>query len=669
MNDSLLKKYYEENIQKGYAIDQITNNLMNNGYSSEDLNNAIALLSPEFIELSKRNLLLFDNSFVGNNENLNVNQNQNSPNNNNPSTPNSETGISTQTKIQFGVVLGVIFLIIVFGSVLLVSSSNNQIESDFNSGSQSDDSFQNIQQDDDFEDSEITDFDEWDAADDISDDYDDFGTNDILDSSDMDGIFLKADELGLNYSNYDCNDFNCLQSIANACNGSASILGEFDIRPFTLTHLSYYNFKEVGDYCFMSFKLGGYRRSYTEDEIFRMMEFEDLSDSEIMAEQDEIWDVDRNSNLDHYYVLCRSSDILNFVTLIDSFSDGYFSRLDCPVSASTGKIFDRINGIAVDHRVGNRTCTGDDLWSNFDCVKYDVNLDIGTQFQFLDDAAMAEFGDLSGFESTTQGFVDTRGNPCDDDNECFDGDVMTINYCKNSTCRVMLDDGRECVSGDNFCPERCYGLNITDCKDFDGNRLCSDDDHCDDGDEYTEGICRQGSCTYFDVDPPNKPPVFESYPTTIAYHDEIYEFQVKANSPEGYNLTYSLSREPSGMTINETSGLIEWLPDIEDYFSGEFSVIASDGIDTTEHKTNIIIYLREEEDNFYQDYGDSSSGYFNMIFFLGEYHHCKYLDLYWDEPSTSTNDCLISMAVEDENSSICDYILDADKKSECHENI
>ena len=55
----------------------------------------------------------------------------------------------------------------------------------------------------------------------------------------------------------------------------------------------------------------------------------------------------------------------------------------------------------------------------------------------------------------------------------------------------------------------------------------------------------------------NSPPKITSIPpTTIS--QGLYEYAVAANDPDGDPLTYTLQTAPSGMTIDKTTGRIEW---------------------------------------------------------------------------------------------------------------
>ena len=61
--------------------------------------------------------------------------------------------------------------------------------------------------------------------------------------------------------------------------------------------------------------------------------------------------------------------------------------------------------------------------------------------------------------------------------------------------------------------------------------------------------------------PHNEPPVIISAPVTAATENLLYSYDADASDPNaGDILTFSLDAAPSGMTIDGTSGLIEWTP-------------------------------------------------------------------------------------------------------------
>ena len=58
----------------------------------------------------------------------------------------------------------------------------------------------------------------------------------------------------------------------------------------------------------------------------------------------------------------------------------------------------------------------------------------------------------------------------------------------------------------------------------------------------------------------NSSPVIESDPVTTAKEGAVYTYDVEATDPNGDTLTYSLTTDLDGMTINSTTGVITWTP-------------------------------------------------------------------------------------------------------------
>jgi hypothetical protein len=58
----------------------------------------------------------------------------------------------------------------------------------------------------------------------------------------------------------------------------------------------------------------------------------------------------------------------------------------------------------------------------------------------------------------------------------------------------------------------------------------------------------------------NQAPIITSTSDTTATVNQTYAYDVNATDPDGDTLTYSLTTKPTGMTINSTTGLINWTP-------------------------------------------------------------------------------------------------------------
>jgi RHS repeat-associated protein len=75
----------------------------------------------------------------------------------------------------------------------------------------------------------------------------------------------------------------------------------------------------------------------------------------------------------------------------------------------------------------------------------------------------------------------------------------------------------------------------------------------------------------------NLPPQFTSAPVTTAAPNAAYSYTAVASSPVGNSLTYSLSQQPSGMSINAQSGVVAWTPASSQLGGNAVTVVANDG--------------------------------------------------------------------------------------------
>ncbi|MES9863930.1 MAG: putative Ig domain-containing protein [Candidatus Thiodiazotropha sp. LLP2] len=86
----------------------------------------------------------------------------------------------------------------------------------------------------------------------------------------------------------------------------------------------------------------------------------------------------------------------------------------------------------------------------------------------------------------------------------------------------------------------------------------------------------------------NYPPEITSTPQTGSFAFQPFSYDVEASDPDGDTLTYSLTQSPTGMTIDATSGLIQWTPDANGTFP--VTVVVSDGAhEATQDFTLIIV--------------------------------------------------------------------------------
>jgi hypothetical protein len=74
----------------------------------------------------------------------------------------------------------------------------------------------------------------------------------------------------------------------------------------------------------------------------------------------------------------------------------------------------------------------------------------------------------------------------------------------------------------------------------------------------------------------NSAPVIESNAVTTATEGALYIYGVEATDPEGDTLTYSLTAGPTGMTINSSTGVINWTPTEVQIGANEVEIKVSD---------------------------------------------------------------------------------------------
>lgn len=87
-----------------------------------------------------------------------------------------------------------------------------------------------------------------------------------------------------------------------------------------------------------------------------------------------------------------------------------------------------------------------------------------------------------------------------------------------------------------------------------------------------DGIVR-GSPGFMDVTIGNAPPEITSASRDIKFGDRSFTYQIKAIDPDGDAPTYSLKSGPEGITIDPTTGLIQW--NVPPDFMGKTSLTVS----------------------------------------------------------------------------------------------
>jgi hypothetical protein len=75
----------------------------------------------------------------------------------------------------------------------------------------------------------------------------------------------------------------------------------------------------------------------------------------------------------------------------------------------------------------------------------------------------------------------------------------------------------------------------------------------------------------------NQAPTITSTPITTATVATAYAYDVNATDPDGDTLTYTLTANPTGMTIVSTTGVIGWTPTSTQKGNHSVAVKVSDG--------------------------------------------------------------------------------------------
>ena len=75
---------------------------------------------------------------------------------------------------------------------------------------------------------------------------------------------------------------------------------------------------------------------------------------------------------------------------------------------------------------------------------------------------------------------------------------------------------------------------------------------------------------------PNQLPVITSTPGFFATANGAYTYQIVAEDPDGDDITYTLLSDQAGMTVNATTGLLEWTPTAADLGTTLVEIVARD---------------------------------------------------------------------------------------------
>ncbi|MGA1842202.1 MAG: putative Ig domain-containing protein [bacterium] len=94
----------------------------------------------------------------------------------------------------------------------------------------------------------------------------------------------------------------------------------------------------------------------------------------------------------------------------------------------------------------------------------------------------------------------------------------------------------------------------------------------------------------------NDPPDITSVPITIAAVDVLYTYDVEAEDIDGDDIEYSIEVSPPGMTIDSSTGLIQWTPTPSDLGDNTVRVVAIDPFAAFDTQEFIIEVLRAPDD-------------------------------------------------------------------------
>ncbi|MCP4412174.1 MAG: hypothetical protein GY808_06355, partial [Gammaproteobacteria bacterium] len=114
-------------------------------------------------------------------------------------------------------------------------------------------------------------------------------------------------------------------------------------------------------------------------------------------------------------------------------------------------------------------------------------------------------------------------------------------------------------------------------------------------DETGESATQNYNVTVSNV---NDVPVITSTPVTIATVDVLYQYDVTATDGDADSLVYSLTQNPTGMSINTSTGIILWTPVQSDVGTHPVSVSVNDGnAGSTNQNYSVTVF-----NNFFPNY-------------------------------------------------------------------
>lgn len=111
-----------------------------------------------------------------------------------------------------------------------------------------------------------------------------------------------------------------------------------------------------------------------------------------------------------------------------------------------------------------------------------------------------------------------------------------------------------------------------------------------------DGEAEGSGLSFMPITISNAPPTITSTPPQ-SLSQGAYTYQVKVSDPDGDPLSFKLNQAPGGMTIDESSGLIQWRPTREDTGSYEIEIQAldNDGGQATQKYSFTLSFPEETE--------------------------------------------------------------------------
>ncbi len=191
-------------------------------------------------------------------------------------------------------------------------------------------------------------------------------------------------------------------------------------------------------------------------------------------------------------------------------------------------------------------------------------------------------------DNDSDGFVDYPSDPgCSSYTDNSEYNQVTITY----QCNDGYDndsDGRVDYPSDPGCSS------YTDNSEYDQvvTTYQCNDGYDNDGDGRVDYPSDPGCYSYTDnseydqINTQNLPPYFISFAGSSASVNQLYVYDANALDPENNVLTYNLISGPAGLTINPTTGLVQWIP--QSYQAGStYTVIISvtDGFNSPVNQT------------------------------------------------------------------------------------